>query len=444
MFFTKIDKQILFYYIKPFVATTVVMIFLFTIRFLVMHLSDVMGKNIGIATYFDIFTNFPLVSIPFVLPLATLIASILCFGKLTEHNELTAISASGVKRSRAVYYVFFFTLIITTIIIKFNTDLAPIANYKSFHTVLDIRSKIGINIKPKVFFNKIEGISIKSDKVWSQKGTSYLQNILLYQKEQNKNQNTITIARSGKITTSNNEEYLMIDLNNGISYVDSDDKSLKFTKTNFSLSKIILPLKNDIKFKNEEKIIISHAYTKNIAELYTGIHNANKEVKFYSYLLKNLPLDRYQNIERKYYLHSKANNSDSLNITCLDELVKALNNKDRKSVLKSLIERDKREHLNTIISFQLEIYQRYMFAISNLIFCLFGCSIGVFIKKGNIGYPILIGIAIYLLFYLFCEFFEKLSKNYIISPELGVFLPFFGMLCLWGIFELSIKIKSKN
>ena len=70
------------------------------------------GKGLTVAVLGELFFYAALTFVPMALPLATLLASLMTFGNLGEHFELTAMKASGISLLRTMK-----PLIITMVIV---------------------------------------------------------------------------------------------------------------------------------------------------------------------------------------------------------------------------------------------------------------------------------------------------------------------------------------
>ena len=66
-------------------------------QFLWRYIDDMVGKGLDIAVIGELFFYASLTMVPLALPLSILLASLMVFGNLGEHFELTAMKASGVS-----------------------------------------------------------------------------------------------------------------------------------------------------------------------------------------------------------------------------------------------------------------------------------------------------------------------------------------------------------
>jgi len=66
-----------------------------------------------------------------------------------------------------------------------------------------------------------------------------------------------------------------------------------------------------------------------------------------------------------------------------------------------------------------------------------GAPLGAIIRKGGLGFPLVISVLVFVLYYIITIIFEKTAKDLIISPFIGMWLPTF-ILLLFGLW-LTIK-----
>ena len=109
----KIDKLVLGSFIGPFILTLVVVDFILLIVSLIRYFDKIFGKGLGLDLYLELFSYFSISASPDAFPLAVLLSSIMTFGNLGEHSELTAIKSSGISLVRALLPMFIFVLVLT-------------------------------------------------------------------------------------------------------------------------------------------------------------------------------------------------------------------------------------------------------------------------------------------------------------------------------------------
>ena len=148
----KIDRLVFGSFIGPFLLTLVVVDFILLLVTLLKYFDQIMGKGLSVATFGELITYFSISSSPDAFPLAILLSSIMTFGNLGEHSELTAVKSSGISLIRALLPIFLFVILLTGFTYYSNTQLVPKTNLKTYSLLWDMRTKKpALDIKEGVF-----------------------------------------------------------------------------------------------------------------------------------------------------------------------------------------------------------------------------------------------------------------------------------------------------
>ena len=75
------------------------------------------------------------------MPLAVLLSSLIAFGNLGEHFELTAIKSAGISLVRVLKPIFFFVLILTGLAFYANNNMVPKAALEAYSLLLRHKTK---------------------------------------------------------------------------------------------------------------------------------------------------------------------------------------------------------------------------------------------------------------------------------------------------------------
>ena len=96
----KLDKLIIQAFLGPFFLTFAVVEFILLTQYMLKYLDEFVGKDLGGEIFAELLFYFSLNMAPVALPLAVLLSSLMTFGTLGEHHELTAIKTSGIALPR--------------------------------------------------------------------------------------------------------------------------------------------------------------------------------------------------------------------------------------------------------------------------------------------------------------------------------------------------------
>jgi lipopolysaccharide export system permease protein len=265
----RLDKLILQAFFGPFFLTTLVATFILLIQYMLKYFDDFVGKNLGIGVFAELLFYFALNMLQVALPLGVLVSSLMTFGNLGEHFELTAIKSAGISLLRAMRPIFVFVVMLSIAAFYFNNYVVPAANLKAYSLLYDIKhKKPALDIKAGVFYDGIPNYSIKAaDKLPDNKT---LLDVMIYDHTKRDGNKRVILADSSLMYTIYNEKYLKLELFNG-TYFNEVDKAgntvSDFYRTNFDRLEIVFSLSSfDLK-RTKEELFRNNRQMKNIAEL---------------------------------------------------------------------------------------------------------------------------------------------------------------------------------
>lgn len=242
----KLDKLILNSFLGPFLLTFLVVDFILLTVNMLKYFDEIFGKGLGFWIYAELIGYFVISISPMALPLAMLLSSLMAFGNLGEHFELTAIKGSGISLIRAMRPIGIFAVGLTFLAFLSNNYLVPKVNLKTFSLLYDIRMKTpSLDIKEGVFYDGIPNFSIKVNKKIDE---VRLKDILIYNHAEGQGNLNVTMADSGRMETFNNDKYLKLTLYAGQSYKESrstrgiSEAPVEFSRTAFKENIIIFDL----------------------------------------------------------------------------------------------------------------------------------------------------------------------------------------------------------
>src|SRR5688500_12506449 len=102
----KLDKLILKSFVGTFILTFLVVVFILLMVQMLKYFDDIIGKDLGTAVISQLLFYFAVFTTPTALPLAVLLASLITYGNLGEHFELTAIKSAGISLLRTLQPIF--------------------------------------------------------------------------------------------------------------------------------------------------------------------------------------------------------------------------------------------------------------------------------------------------------------------------------------------------
>ncbi|MBB6610139.1 LptF/LptG family permease [Pontibacter sp. Tf4] len=427
----KLDKLIIRSFIGPFILTFAVVEFILLTQYMLKYLDELVGKDLGAGVFGELLFYFSLNMAPVALPLAVLLSSLMTFGTLGEHHELTAIKTSGIALPRILRPVFIFATVLSISAFFFNNNVVPRANLKAYSLLWDIRqTKPTMNFKEGAFYNGLPGYSIKINEKLGDGGI--VRDVMIYDHTQGGNNTRVILADSGRMYTEHNDSYLVLELFKGNIYVNQNSSAFQgsneqFVRQKFDESKIMFSLSSFDLNRTREEYFADNKMMKNIAELDVvtdSLHRqANKEYKtfkanvdpFYMYLSVDTTKAKYS---------GRARINEELDKELPDPnatmLVMAKNKaRNIKNFTSGYIER-----MNSTIreanNFEIEIWKKYTQSASILIMFLIGAPLGAIIKKGGLGVPVIISIIFFIVMYVLSILGEKWAREGLVPVPVGM------------------------
>ena len=137
----KIDKLVLSSFIGPFILTFLVVVFILLMQNMLKYFDDIIGKDLGWDVLGQLMFFMAVFMTPVALPLAVLLSSLIAFGNLGEHFELSAIKSAGISLIRTLQPIFLFVLVLTVLAFYVNNNLVPKAALEAYSLLYDIKQK---------------------------------------------------------------------------------------------------------------------------------------------------------------------------------------------------------------------------------------------------------------------------------------------------------------
>ena len=297
----KLDVLMIKSFLGPFFLTTSIATFILLIQYLLKYFDDLVGKNLGFSVFGELLFYFALNMLQNAIPLGVLVASLMTFGNLGEHFELTAIKSAGISLVRTLKPIFVVVCMVAVGVFFFNNNIIPATNLKAYSLLYDIKqTKPALDIKAGAFYNGIPDYSIKVREKYPDGKT--LKDIIIYDHTDGRGNKTVILADSSLMYTILDERYLKLELFNGHYYNEepkSGSKIDKFNRTKFQKMDLVFNLASfDLKRRNEE-LFQNNRQMKNIAELTADADSFRNEIlnqksifvqntkRYYSYHFKN-------------------------------------------------------------------------------------------------------------------------------------------------------------
>jgi lipopolysaccharide export system permease protein len=286
----KIDKLVLKAFLGPFTMTFLVVVFILLTQHMLKYFDDIIGKDLGTEVISQLLFYFAIFMTPVAMPLAVLLSSLIAFGNLGEHFELTAIKSAGISLLRTLQPIFFFVLILTGVAFYVNNYLVPKAALEAYSLLYDIKQKKpALELREGSFYNGIPDISIKVNQKFSEDPDA-LKGIIVYDHRKNDGNKEVTVADSGRMSTILNERYLKFELFNGYNYTEGASQEREMTgqkntpanetltRSKFTKTEVVFDLSSFQLTRTDKKWFESNRIMRNLKELDYDIDSITNDI----------------------------------------------------------------------------------------------------------------------------------------------------------------------
>jgi lipopolysaccharide export system permease protein len=181
--------------------------------------------------------------------MAILTATMLCFGRLSSDNEVTAMRASGISLYRIGLPVIIIGFIISLASVYLNDKILPQSHFASYKLIKQVGMKTPTAyLETGTYIKNFEGYILYIHGIEGNR----LKNIRIYQLQDNGPTRTI-IAQEGEITTYPDKDIIKLKLINGTADEPNPTNPNVFYKLNFGTYNMVLDLKDKFSESKIEK-----------------------------------------------------------------------------------------------------------------------------------------------------------------------------------------------
>ena len=445
----KLDILIIRAFIGPFLATFIISVFVLVMQFMWLYIDDLVGKGLDLITVLRLIGYVAATWVPLALPLSLLLSSIMTFGNLGESFELVAIKSAGIPLLRFMRPLLFASIFISCIAFVLANNIIPAAQLKLNAMKYDIIvAKPALNIKEGVFYDKLEGFVIKLGK--KEKDDSTIRNVIIYEKNYAL-QDRLLVAESGIMRVTPGR-FLEFTLRNGWRYEENGrryDKNTEFIRLGFKEYKKLFDLRSFIRNHTEDSLFKADPKMLSVRQL-SGVIDSLGNLKDYFYYKTEKDLSSQFSFLK--YKDSAWQKCTVQPINSLDKLIPddkrslvyegSLSKINSAKVSLEVLGNDFVAKSDTLRKHLIEWHRKFALSAACIVLFMIGAPLGSIIRKGGLGTPLVFAIVFFVLFHLINTFGEKLAKQSVTSPLVGMWLST-AILIPIGIF-LTVKAMSDS
>ena len=428
----RIDKYILRSFLGIFLKTLGISIFFLLMQMVWKYVDDLAGRGIEWFYIIKLMFFWSASVLPMAVPIAVLFAGIMVFGDLSESKEFAAAKSSGASFYRLIRPILIALAFISAGMFIVSNNLIPVANFKGENLLINIaKQRPTFNLQPGIFYGGIDGYSIKIGR----KNDNEIYDIIIYNhKERGKGNHSLVTAPSGVIIYNEGNKWMEFILFNGNSYQEYELESKRsnnrepFLESTFEKMIIRLDMGSyamgDLyKVSRSDEYNMLNVNQLNIAinDLYKKYRKRQNEVsntmrnKFFGWKTNDSSLSSssegysVKNRIGQKYLFRATNNSIHL----------AQSNRD----FMNQVENEFEWRRQIIARHFIEFHKKFAVAVACILLFFIGAPLGAIIQKGGFGLPFVISVLLFLFHYVLSIIFEKMGREWLISPFWAIWLP---------------------
>jgi len=414
--------------------------FVLLMQFLWRYVEDLVGKGLSASVILEILLYASSSLVPMALPLAVLLASIMVFGNLAEHNELMAMKSAGISLVRMMQPLIVVAILISFFAFFFSNYILPYSNLKMRSLLYDVQNKPPEIIIPQgVFYNDLPGYSIKIEK--KDKETKMLYGLMIYNHTQNKGNTSITVAEKGEMYYVNEHQYMILDLYNGAMYEDEVDKNAVNSKSyplrrhTFEKQKLVFDLTGFGLKRSDESLFKNHYQMMGIKDLSFAIdtltiriseqkENFKQNIAKTNYFrrLTTSSLDTNNNLQFDKSL-SIDSLFDAFSLQTKNDIISTATTfaRNTQSYLQSE-ERSLNSHTIWKIKHGIEWHRKFTLSFACIILFFIGAPLGAIIRKGGIGMPVVVSVILFVMYYVIGMLGTKAAEQSKVTLWFGMWI----------------------
>ena len=481
----RLDLFILRNFLTLFAGTFCISLFVVMMQFLWKFMDDLVGKGLSFDVYLKVFFYAAETLVPLALPLAILLASLISFGNIGERLELLAIKAAGISLFRTLRPLIILISLLSLSSFHFQNKIAPEAQQNLLTLLESLKMKSPeLDIPERVFYDGIENINLYIQK--KNKDTGMLYDIVIYNLQDGVNRAHIILADSGKLETSSNKKHLLLHLYQGEQFENLQSSALQtrdvpYRRETFVEKHFVIDFDTNFNMADQEDIATS-AQTKDMDRLTQDIDSMENyydslSTVFYNDMQRislNIPhKSRISDYDSVTIAHMEKAKKDELEAeeekhlqgiiarstsvpkssVNLDSLLKSISSQDKQRIIMEALQKAGFQEMD--VNYKAEVieygdkqirrhwiqyWQKITMALACLMFFFIGAPLGAIIRKGGLGFPVVVAVIIFIVYYIINTFGMKVSREGDMPVWLGMWLSTI-MLAPLGVF---FTVKSNN
>ena len=429
--------MILFRYILkahfiPFIFSLITLICIFLLQFLMKFADRLVGKGLDTWVIVKLIVYNLSWMVVLVVPMASLVATLMAFGNLSQNNEVTIMKSSGISLYKMMLAPFLASMAVALLLFQFNNDVLPDANHQAKILMSDIsRTKPTLSLEPGFFSQEVDNYAILVRAI-DQK-SNWLYQITIYDYSNSAKINVVT-ADSGKIFFSKDQSKLIMDLYHGEIHESDVQNTTMYRKLEFEKHIITM---NGEQFTFQQSNSVSRGERELSVQDMQFIADSLRKTLYKNFSLLNKENDKI------FFLDTAMNKKEIVSPLGSNKELMYMRAIDKIRIAKSTVQSNANriEYIQKDIDrFEVEIYKKYALPAACIVFVLIGAPLGIMVRKGGFGVAAGISLFFFLIYWAFLIGGEKLAERGFFSPFIGMWAANFVL----GFVGIILTIKTNK
>ena len=439
-----INRYIIKEHVGPFVFGLSVIMFILLMNFLVKYIGQIFGKGLPLLTIGKlIFFNLAWM-LALAVPMATLIAVLMAYGRFSADNEITILKSSGINIYRIMRPSLYLGVFITLLMIYFNDQVLPEFNHQAKLMLRAVRhKKPTLQLEEQILY-QIGNYTFSTAHIdrpltdqWANAGrllapedrdlskNDRLRDLIIFDRS-NPREDVTILAKEGYMVYSKARKALQFTLFDGEYHQLNIQKPDEYQKSLFRKQTVVIPAKD---FMLEERNDSDRGDREmSIAMMKQKVRSFKEQIAIRKRRILSTIYKNFSPIELllKKTFHPKQKTASSVhppaisNKKQLAAMRKAANQAERYSQQMRMHHSFVNSQKKSINRYLVEIYKKLSIPFASIVFVLIGAPLGIMARKGNMGVAISLSVGFFLLYWVFLIGGEELADRQFLSPFLAM------------------------
>lgn len=446
----KLDWYVLKKFLLVFAGAFFVVLFVFMMQFTWRYVDDLIGKGLS----FDILAKFywymAQTLVRDSLPLSVLLASLITFGNMGESFELLAMKAAGIPLIRIMRPLAIFAAFLTGTSFYFQNFTSPDAQINMRTLLFSMKEQSpAVEIPEGVFYNGVPNINIYVQRKNTLTGMLY--QTIIYKTDQGFDRAQIVLADSARLEVTRDKMHLRLELWNGEQFESLESSGgaatqmmqngahEPFDRETFRFKTLLIDFDSNFNLM-DKSLIVGMPTAKNMKQIQQSVDSMNAE-------LDSVGRQYYKDACVTYYRRPQLPAKDSVALLNLlrsrqgqstlafDTIVAHADPQKlqmaRQIALSSVksVSADLEwkamgadQEQRSLLGHEVEWHNKITYSLACLLFFFVGAPLGAIIRKGGLGMPTVISVAIFIVWYIIYTSGMKMARDGNINMVLGMWI----------------------